>query len=74
MNIFVIDKTSKQNLGMLDFIPKKDERVLLNENEWKSIECVVDCVVYAPRDHGVLVFVNVVAPYYSSMISEIKWK
>lgn len=73
-NIFVIDKASKQNLGILDFIPRKDERLVLKECEWKNIECVVACVLYEPREHATLIFVDIVEPYYYSMISEIKWK
>lgn len=74
MNIFVIDKASKQNLGILDFIPRKDERLVLQENTWKNIECIVACVLYEPRENGILIFVDIVEPYYSSMVSEIKWK
>lgn len=74
MSIFVIDKVSKQNLGVLDFIPRKDERVVLKDGAWKNIECVVACVLYEPVEHATLIFVDIVEPYYSSMVSEIKWK
>lgn len=74
MNVFVIDKTTKQNLGVLDFIPRKDERLVLKESEWKNIECVVACVLYEPKEYAVLIFVDIVEPYYSSMVSKIKWK
>lgn len=36
MNIFVIDKANKQNLGIIDFIPRKEERIILN-NGWKTL-------------------------------------
>lgn len=71
MNIFVIDKATKQNLGTIDFIPKIEERIILNND--RNLECVVCCVVYNPREHGVFIFVNVVENYYNKMISEIKW-
>lgn len=72
MNIFVIDKAVKQNLGVIDFIPRREERIILN-NEWENLECKVCCVVYEPKEHGVLVFVDVVENYYEKMINEIKW-
>lgn len=72
MNIFVIDKAVKQNLGVIDFIPRREERIILN-NGWKNLECKVCCVVYSPKEHVVLVFVDVVENYYEKMISEIKW-
>lgn len=74
MSIFVIDKASKQNLGILDFIPRKDERLVLKDGALKNIECVVACVLYEPVEHATLIFVDIVEPYYSSMVSEIKWK
>lgn len=72
MNIFVIDKANKQNLGIIDFIPRKEERIILNIG-WKNLECKVCCIVYNPNEHGVLVFVDVVENYYDIMIGEIKW-
>lgn len=74
MSIFVIDKASKRNLGILDFIPRKDERLVLKDDAWKNIECVVVCVLYEPVEHATLIFVDIVEPYYSAMVSEIKWK
>lgn len=32
-NIFIIDKATKQNLETLDFIPRKDERIVLKLSE-----------------------------------------
>ena len=29
MNIFVIDKASKKNVGVIDFIPQKDDRMVI---------------------------------------------
>ena len=72
MNIFVIDKAVKQNLGTIDFIPRREERIILN-NGWKNLEYKVCCVVYNPREHATLVFVDVVENYYEKIISEIKW-
>ena len=72
--IFVIDKVTKRNLGILDFIPRKEERLMLKDGESKNIECVVDCILYEPREHGVLIFVDIVEPYYSVMVSDIKLK
>lgn len=74
MNIFVIDKETKQNLGILDFIPRREEHIVLKDREWKNVECIVNCVLYEPKEHAILIFVNIVEPYYSRMVSEIKWK
>lgn len=73
MNIFVIDKATKQNLGTLDFIPQKEERIVLKESETENIECIVECVLYDPREHAVVIFINIVEPYYSSLLAEVKW-
>lgn len=59
-NIFVIDKITKCNLGLLDFIPRKDDRISMKASEWKEIEVVVECVLYDPLEHATLVFVNIV--------------
>lgn len=72
MNIFVIDKASKNNLGMIDFIPKNQDRIVLN-NHWKNYELIVTCVLYEPKEHAILVFVDMVEPYYSAMVNDIKW-
>ena len=72
-NIFVIDKTTKCNLGVLDFTPQKDDRISMKASEWKEIEVVVECVLYEPLEHATLVFVSVVEPYYTAMVKEIKW-
>jgi hypothetical protein len=72
-NIFVIDKTTKCNLGILDFTPRKDYRISMKASEWKEIEVVVKCVLYEPLEHATLVFVSIVEPYYTAMVKEIKW-
>lgn len=72
-NIFVIDKTTKCKLGVLDFVPRKDDRISMKASEWKEIEVVVECVLYEPLEHATLVFVNIVNPYYTAMVKEIKW-
>ncbi len=54
-NIFIIDKATKQNLGMLDFIPRKDDRIVLKISEWTRAEGVVVCVLYEPLENGILV-------------------
>lgn len=36
-NIFVIDKTTKCNLEILDFTPRKDDRISMKASEWKEI-------------------------------------
>jgi hypothetical protein len=76
MNIFVIDKDTKTNIGILDFIPKMNERIILNSIEWKEWEHVVDCVLHYPKEHGVLVFVEKISItdiHYSQIIKDIKW-
>lgn len=72
-NIFVIDKITKCNLGVLDFTPRKDDRISMKASEWKEIEVVVECVLYDPLEHATLVFVSIVEPYYTAMVREIKW-
>ena len=72
-NSFVIDKTTKCNLGILDFTPRKDDRISMKESEWKEIEVVVEGVLYEPLGHVTLVFVSIVEPYYTAMVKEIKW-
>ena len=72
MNIFVIDKAIKENIGMIDFIPRREERIVLN-TQWKNLECKVACVVYVPNQNAALVFGDVVENYYEKMIKDIKW-
>lgn len=72
-NIFVIDKTTKCNLGLLDFIPRKDDRISMKKSEKEEIEAVVECVLYEPLEHTTLVFVNIIEPYYTSLVKTIKW-
>lgn len=73
MNIFVIDKATRQNLGILNFIPRIEEHIVLKESETENIECIVECVLYDPREHAVIIFVNIVEPYYTSLLKEVKW-
>ncbi len=73
-NIFIIDKATKQNLGTLDFIPRKDDRIALKLSERIKAEGVVSCVFYELLENAVLIFVDVFEPYYSKMVSDIKWK
>lgn len=72
-NIFIINKSTKCNLGTIDFIPQKNDRISMKASEWKEIEVVVECVLYEPLEHATLVFVNIVDPYYTAMVKEIKW-
>lgn len=72
-NVFVIDKTTKCNLGLLDFIPRKDDRISMKKSECEEMEVVVECVLYEPLEHTTLVFVNIVEPYYTPLLKEIKW-
>lgn len=73
-SVFVIDKTTKCNLGLIDFIPRKDDRISMKASEWGEIEVVVECVLYEPLEHATLVFVSVVKLYYTAMVNEIKGK
>ncbi len=73
-NIFVIDKNTKCNLGMLDFTPNKGDRISMKASEWKEMEVEVECVFYEPLEHATLIFVNIVEPCYIKMVKEIKWK
>lgn len=72
-SIFVINKNTKCNLGIIDFIPHKGDRISMKASEWKEIEVVVECVLYEPLEHATLVFVSIVEPYYTAMVKEIKW-
>lgn len=70
-NVFamIIDKESKHYLGTITFIPRKNDRISIN-----GIETEVECVLYESSEHSTtLVFVNIVEPYYTKMINEIKW-
>ena len=71
-NIFVIDKATKCNLGVIDFTLRKDDRISMKASG-KEIEVVVECVLYEPLEHATLVFVSIVEPYYTAMVKEIKW-
>lgn len=71
-NIFVIDTVTRCNLGNISFIPHKDDRISMKASG-KEIEVVVNCVLYAPWEHATLIFVNIVEPYYTDMVKEIKW-
>ena len=76
MNIFVIDKKTKNNIGIIDFIPKRQERIILNTSNWKEYEYVVDCILHYPKEHGILVFVDMVPItdfQYAQIIKDIKW-
>lgn len=72
-NIFVIDKNTKCNLGMLDFIPHKGDRISMKASERKEMEVEVECVFYEPLEHATLIFVNIVEPYYTALVEAIKW-
>lgn len=72
-NVFVIDKATKCNLGLIDFIPRKDDRISMKASEWKEVEVTVECVLYEPLEHAVLVFVNITEPCYTPLVKSIKW-
>lgn len=73
MNIFVIDKELKKNVGIIDFIPRKEDRIILN-NKYGNVEYKVQCIVCYPKENAILVFVNAVENYYEKIINEIDWK
>lgn len=72
-NIFIIDRDTKENVGMIDFLPRKEERIIINYNG-RNLEYKVYRVVYHPSENGVLVFVDLVDNYYEKMIKNIKWQ
>lgn len=72
-SVFVIEEATKCNLGVIDFIPNRGDRISMKASEWKEIEVVVECVLYEPLEHAILIFVNIVEPYYTAMVTEIKW-
>lgn len=74
MNIFVIDKVSKRNLAIIDFTPKKEDRIHLVDSFGREIECIVECLLFEPKERNILIFVSVVEPYYSAMVKEIVWQ
>ena len=45
----------------------------MKKSEKEEIEAVVECVLYEPLEHTTLVFVNIVEPYYTSLVKTIKW-
>ena len=72
LTVFLIDKMTKKNIGNIDFIPHKEDRILINsdvQNEW-----VVGTVMYIPEEHTILVFVDVLTGlYYGAMVDDIQW-
>ena len=56
-NIFLIDKDTKENLGNIDFIPKREDRIIITRS-WKRLEYKVKCIVYCLDENGVLVLRN----------------
>lgn len=71
-NIFVVDKDTKEHIANIDFIPRKEERIIVNKNN-SNIEYKVKAVVYNVSINGTIVFVELVQPYYSNIIKDIKW-
>jgi len=67
-NIFVIDMDIKESIGVIDFLPQREERLLLDSREYK-----VACVAHHPEQHATLIFVRLVEKLYSNMIKDIKW-
>lgn len=43
------------------------------DGTWTDGECIVESIFYYPENHGILVFVSVVEPYYYNMIKDIEW-
>ena len=72
-NIFLIDKDTKENLGNIDFIPKREDRMIITRS-WKRLEYKVKCIVYCPDENGVLVFVELSDNCYDKIIENVKWK
>ena len=71
-NIFIIDKDTKENIGIIDFIPRREERIIVHNNG-RNLEYKVSCIVYYPTNNGILVFADLVENYYEKMIEDIKW-
>lgn len=71
-NIFIIDVDTKERVGMIDFLPRREERIIINYHG-RNLEYKVGCVVYHPSENGILVFVNLVDNYYEKIIKNIKW-
>lgn len=72
MNIFLIDKMTKMNIGKIDFIPHKEDRIILNNDGRK--ECLVGAVMYIPDAYTTLVFVDILSGlYYGEMVDDIQW-
>lgn len=70
--IFVIDTKTNEHIATIDFIPRREDRIIVN-TQWKNLECKVGCVLYHPKEHATLVFVDVVENYYEVKIKDIKW-
>ncbi len=71
-NIYIIDIDTKERLGMIDFLPHREERMIINYHG-RNLEYKVGCVVYNPSENGIFVFVKLVDNYYEKMIKNIKW-
>ena len=72
-SIFVIDKNTKCNLGIIDFIPHKGDRISMKASEWREMEVEVECVLHDQLEHATLIFVNIVESCYIKMVKEIRW-
>lgn len=73
VSIYVIDKNTKKNLGMLDWIPHRGDGISIIDYNGTEIEVRVEYVLHRPMDHAVLVFVAEDAPTYSDLVKDIKW-
>lgn len=66
--IYVIDEQINESVGQIDFIPCREERLILNNKEYE-----VRCIVHIPEQNGILVMVDIAQSYYSNKIKGIKW-
>lgn len=71
MNIFVIDLAARRNMGVIDFIPRREENIILSDGK-REVECKILNIVYYPKQNSVLVFVDVRSDY-KNIIDEIEW-
>lgn len=72
-SVFVIEEATKCNLGVIDFIPNRGDRISMKASEWREMEVEVECVLHDPLEHATLIFVNIVESCYIKMVKEIRW-
>lgn len=72
--IYVVLQSPCLELGTIDFVPKKDDRIWLGETTSLCFdEYVVTCVMHHPAKNNVVVFVKRERSDYGRMLKQLKY-